>query len=155
MQSLSLRFPLALWALVFGLSAQTATSVVLSVSPNPSVFGAPVTLTASVSAGATGVVTFYDDVAPVGMMPVSAGTASFSTMLLPAGSRKLKAYYGGDGGHLPATSNVVTQVVNAGFTNGFIGGVSPALTGSKYPMWTVLLARLYATQQRWPPTMWS
>ena len=35
------------------------------------------------------------------------------TGLLPSGSRKLKAYYAGDSNNTAATSNVVTQTVNA------------------------------------------
>src|SRR5947208_9455267 len=72
-------------------------SVTLTASPTSSVFGAPVTLTATVPVGATGKVTFYDGVTVLGTSTVSLGAASLSTILLPAGSRKLMAYYGGDG----------------------------------------------------------
>src|SRR5205814_6898209 len=78
--------------------AQAATSVTLSASPNPAAFGAPVTLTATLTpAGATGRVTFYDGTTVVGIRTIASGAASLTTVLLPAGSRSLKAYYAGDG----------------------------------------------------------
>ena len=96
------------------LTNQFAPGMTLSASPGTSVFGAPVTLTLTVSpASATGLVTFYDGVTLLGTKPLSSGMASLSTILLPAGIRKLKAYYAGDGVDLPGTSNIVTQTVNA------------------------------------------
>src|ERR1039457_1513547 len=75
---------LLLAALPHLLDAQTA--VTLATSPNPSVFGAPVVLTATVTpSNATGRVTFYDGVTLLGTKPLSAGTASIFTVLLPAG----------------------------------------------------------------------
>ena len=92
------------------LSAQT--TVTLSTSPNPSKFGSPVILSATVTPStATGRVTFYDGVTVLGTKPLVSGAASLSTISLPAGSRKLRAYYAG--ATPPATSNVVTQIVNA------------------------------------------
>src|SRR5882724_4557611 len=90
------------------------TTVTLATSSNPSIFGAPVVLTATVApTDATGRVTFYDGVAVLGVAPISSGTASLSTVLLPSGIRRVKAYYGGDVGHTASASNIVTQSVNA------------------------------------------
>ena len=94
-----------------GLSPTTLT---LAVSSNPSTFGAPVTLTATVTpSNATGQVTFYDGVTILGTKPLSGGSAAFLTRLLPSGARKLRAYYAGDSSNAAATSNVVAQAVNA------------------------------------------
>jgi hypothetical protein len=64
------------------------TIVSLVSSANPSIFGRPLTLTATVSpSGVTGKVTFYDGVAILGIAALNNGTASLSTILLPAGKR--------------------------------------------------------------------
>src|SRR5690242_18802429 len=91
------------------LAAQT--TVTLSTSPNPSTFGAPVVLTATVTTAAanpvalTGKVTFYDGVTVLGAKSLTSGAAQISTIALPAGNRKLRAYYAG------VTSNILTQTV--------------------------------------------
>jgi hypothetical protein len=104
------------------LAAQT--TMTLSTSPNPSTFGAPVTLMAMVSpSNATGRVTFYDGVTVLGTQPLSSGTTSLSTILLPAGVRKLKAYYSGDSTTGPATASA-TQTVNATAAVGFRAGAA-------------------------------
>jgi hypothetical protein len=109
---------LILAALPHLLTAQT--TVTLSASPNPALLGAAVTLSASVTpATATGRVTFYDGVNLLGTKPLASGAASMSTVLLTAGSHKLKVFYGGDGTNAAATSNVVTQAVNAQFSASF------------------------------------
>jgi uncharacterized repeat protein (TIGR01451 family) len=85
----------------------------LTSSQNPSVYGQPVMLTATVlPASATGLITFYDDVTVLGSKPLVAGSTSFGTVLLPSGTRKLRAYYSGDTRYNPATSQVLSQAVN-------------------------------------------
>src|ERR1017187_10443742 len=99
------------------------TTVTLSTSPNPSIFGAPVLMTATVTpATATAKVTFYDGVTVLGTKSLVSGVASLSTIALPAGSRKLRAYYAGSGA--VASSNVVAQTVNAQPGNTFAVGPS-------------------------------
>ena len=124
------RFPslfLLLAVLPHLLPAQT--TVTLSTSPNPSVFGAPVVLTATVTPpNATGRVTFYDGVTILGSKPLSSGTASISTILLPAGTGKLTAYYSGDATNLAGTANVtqtVKSVAEVGFRSSVVS-VAPA-----------------------------
>ena len=105
-------------ALPYLLPAQTTVS--LSTSLNPSKFGAAVILSATVTpATAAGRVTFYDGVTVLGTKALVSGAASISTIALPAGSRKLRAYYAGGGANAAATSNVVTQIVNAQASAGF------------------------------------
>ena len=107
----------------FSLSNLLPERVALAASPNPAVFGAPVTLTATITPpDATGRVTFYDGVNILGSKPLASGTASLSTTQLPAGNRKLKAYYSGDTTYLPGTANVV-QTVKAVAAVGFRGSV--------------------------------
>jgi len=73
--------------------AQTAPTTNLTSSPNPANLGQVVTLTATVTSGATGKVTFYDGTTMLGVSAVSGEQASWSTVLLPSGARSLRAYY--------------------------------------------------------------
>ena len=94
--------------------AQTPSSVSLMASPSPAAYGHPVLLTATASSGATGKVTFYDGVTILGTGTLSAGQASLSTVLLPAGNRNLRAYYQGDGTYTSSSSTPLPLTVLAG-----------------------------------------
>jgi hypothetical protein len=67
-----------------------------------------------------GRVTFYDGVSVLGTATLANGQASFTTSLLPSGTRLLRAYYGGSGSFSPSTSVIVTQTVMAVPANGFL-----------------------------------
>ena len=79
--------------------ANSQTSVTLS--PNPSVFGQPVLLTAVVAALApgggtpTGSVTFYDGATALGTATLANGSASLTTAALGGGSHTVTAVYSG------------------------------------------------------------
>jgi hypothetical protein len=110
-------------SLTFSLTnvAPSTTSVTLQTSTNPSTFGSPLTLTGTVSnSTATGKVTFFDGVAILGTKAASAGIASLSTILLPAGTHKLTAYYQDDVNAVVGTSNAVTETVRAVAGGAFI-----------------------------------
>src|ERR1017187_1231541 len=107
------------------LGAQTPSTVSLFTSPNPTVFGAPVTLTAMVTpADATGRVTFYDGTNVLGSSGISGGQATLITRLLPSGARSLRGYYAGDAGHTSSTSASVPQTVNPVAAGGFQAAVN-------------------------------
>jgi hypothetical protein len=89
------------------------STTTLTASPNPSVAGQSVTLTATVTAGATGTVTFLDGATSLGTGVLSGGTATLSTSALSIGSHSLTGSYGGDANFTASTSSIVTQVVNA------------------------------------------
>src|SRR5579862_1809624 len=93
--------------------AQSASSVTLTPASNPSEYGSPLTLTAMVSPGATGRVTFYDGTAVLGVSQLAAGSATFTTSLLPSGTRQLHAHYSGDTSFKPSNSAVLAQTVAA------------------------------------------
>src|SRR5258708_2292542 len=102
-----------------GAAASMPTVTILVSSPNPSVFGQAVTLTATVSpAAATGKVTFYDGVTTLGTGAISRGRATLTTTLLASGSRSLKALYGGDVTFAAGVSATVEQTVVALSQNG-------------------------------------
>lgn len=102
------------WCLT--VSTQAATTTTLAVAPNPSTFGAEVTLTATVTSGGSpvtaGGVQFSDGAALLGS-PVAVGadgTATFTTSALAVGSHSLKAVYSGTTS-LGVSTATATQVV--------------------------------------------
>jgi trimeric autotransporter adhesin len=110
------------------LSAQTSSTLALQSAPNPSVFGSPFTLTATVTpTSATGRVTFYDGVAILGESQLSSRQATFTTRLLGGGTHALHAYYAGS--QSPITSQTVNSVGAGGFQPAvsYPAGTSPAL----------------------------
>jgi uncharacterized repeat protein (TIGR01451 family) len=88
-----------------------AGNVTLNSSLNPSNYGQPVTLTASLPSGVTGKVTFYDGINVLGSGIVIGASASLTTTMLPTGTRSLRAYYLGDNANAAATSAVLSQSV--------------------------------------------
>lgn len=106
------------------------TTTTLQTTPNPSVFGRPVTLVATVSpVAATGMVTLYDGVAVLGVGKLSGGKATLTTTSLGIGIRSLQAFYNGDPSYQSSTSAALSQRVASIGQNGFqaavaFGGVS-------------------------------
>ena len=93
-------------------STTVQTTTTLTTSPNPSVYGAAVTLTATVTpATATGQVLFAANGLPVGAANLVNGQAQVSVTTLAAGSNSLKAGYVGDANDAVSVSPVVTQIV--------------------------------------------
>ena len=107
-------------------------SVTVASSQNPSTPATTVTFTATLSAGASGTVTFMDGTTVMGMGTVSNGSASFSTSTLSVGTHPVTAVYGGDANYNGATSGALSQVVNK-ITLG-VGGTPPlTITSSLNP----------------------
>ncbi len=95
---------------VFG----TVTSVSMTANVNPSVFGQPVTLTATVSpVTVSGLTYFKDNGAVIG----AASPSSLVVSNLPVGSHPLIAYYGGDANSAVSTSPGVAMQVNKAASN--------------------------------------
>ena len=92
----------------------TATSV--AATPNPSLFGQTVTLTASVTPNGpsppTGTVTFSDGNSSLGTGTMSGGMASLGSSALVAGTHSITASYSGDASFGGSASIPVSQVVN-------------------------------------------
>lgn len=93
----------------------TSTSTSLSSSGSPSVVGAPVTFTATVSPSpGGGTVAFRDDagiVSGCAAKPVIAGQASCTETISSAGSYSIVAEFGGTAGFQSSTSPTLTQVI--------------------------------------------
>ncbi len=85
--------------------------VSVSSQPDPSTYGQPVTLTATLDSRATGTVTFFDGSNQIGSANLSNGTATFTTTSLAAGSHNLSAGYPGDN-NFNSSSGRTTQTIN-------------------------------------------
>jgi hypothetical protein len=109
--------------------AQISSTVSLTSSQNPSVLGQPLTLTATVTPGSTGKVTFYEGVDVLGTSTLSGSTAAFTTRLLPAGTGKLRAHYLGDAAHTPGNSASLTHTVMAQPSGGLRTPLNIGVTG--------------------------
>jgi uncharacterized protein (TIGR03437 family) len=113
-----------LFALTLGSAAFAAapaqSTIALASSANLSTIGKALTLTATVTpSSATGDVTFYDGVVPIGAAALAGGSAVLSTMTLGAGAHSLLAYYRGDAQTEASTSAPIPQIVSGLGENGF------------------------------------
>ncbi|WEK06205.1 MAG: Ig-like domain repeat protein [Candidatus Devosia phytovorans] len=93
-----------------------STSMSLSASPATPVFGAPVTITATVDAGfgtPGGLVLFTRDGVGIGSVPLSDGRASLVVSDLPAGSSSITASYVGDTANAGASAQIDLVLGNA------------------------------------------
>jgi len=121
--------------------AVNSTTISLASSPNPSDFGALVTLTATVSTGAntgtlTGTVTFTDTFNGVTVnlgAPVTvngSGVATWQVSTLAVGVHVISASYGGDNTHLATqTPATVTQTVFELSQTTVVTSGSPSILG--------------------------
>ena len=95
----------------------STTTTSLQTSANPSTYGSLVTFTATVTAGATGQVTFMDGTTALGSGTLSRGTpntATFGISSLAVGDHTITAVYGGDANLPGSTSAPLTQTVVGG-----------------------------------------
>src|SRR3989440_6947334 len=90
--------------------------VLVASSNSPSIRGAAVTFTATVTSSATGTptgtVTFQDGASALGTGTLSGGTATFTTSGLTAGTHSITAIYGGDENFTGHTSTPLTDTAN-------------------------------------------
>jgi len=97
-----------------------SSTITLASAANPSSFQSPLTFTATVTAGATGTVTFYDGSTLLGTGTISGTTATFSTSTLTIGSHSITSVYGGDINYLTSTSAPVDQTIIAALQVGYV-----------------------------------
>jgi hypothetical protein len=90
---------------------KTTPTVVLTSSPNPSVYGGLVTITATTNAAATGTVIFYDGGSVLGPGTITGGVAIYALNSLGGGTHSITASYAGDSNYLSAVSAALSQVV--------------------------------------------
>ncbi len=111
--------------------AKSVSSVTLASAYNPSNYGHAVTLTAVVTSGATGRVTFYDGTSVLGVSTLAAGQATFTTVLLPSGTRYLHAHYSGDAAYAPSYSTALAQTVIARASLGLLAPANYIVGGAR------------------------
>jgi hypothetical protein len=124
---------------IFDSASLTATTTVLTPAPtpNPSVYGEPVTLTASVSATASAPpngedVIFMSGTTSLGTAQLSSGVASLTSTVLPTGTDSITAVYAGDGNFAGSTSTAVNQVVaKANATITLTSSLNPSNAGQR------------------------
>jgi hypothetical protein len=125
----------ALGQLSTGAQGTTATTISLTSTTSPSLFGQNVTFTATIGhAGAgtaTGTVTFMDGSTVLGTGTVNgSGVASFGTTALPAGMHSITAVYAGDSSFSGSTSSALGYRVNAAATSTAVSSVAnPSVFG--------------------------
>jgi hypothetical protein len=120
-----------------------STRTTLSSSANPSAFGQPVTLTATVSPVAPGAgtvggtVTFKDGTTALGIANLSSGSASLPVATLAVGSHSLTATYAATASYGGSTSAAVTQAVKPSASSTSVN-VSPLTSVSGQPVSAVV-----------------
>ena len=102
------------------------TPTVTVVTSGPSTYGSPVTITATVSSGATGTVTFTSGGQTLGSGTISGGTVAITTSTLPAGTDTITATYGGDATNNTATGTTTQTVSKASTTVTLTSSVNPS-----------------------------
>ncbi|MGB8839964.1 MAG: Ig-like domain repeat protein [Aliidongia sp.] len=111
----------------------SATTTLLVATPNPSLAGQAVTLTATISGTGgipTGSVIFSDGGTALGAGNLTGGVATFASTSLTAGSHSLTASYSGGGNFLGSVSVPLTQTVNrTAATVTMIAAPNPSVTG--------------------------
>ncbi|MEV6319295.1 Ig-like domain-containing protein, partial [Streptomyces sp. NPDC051776] len=117
---------------------QAATAMMVTSSPDPSVFGQDVTFTATVTsvppdAGVpTGDVVFTVEGAGIFTVPLTAGGMAVLTLgELPAGSLTVTSDYGGDAKHTPSTGTDTHTVGQAGTETTVTSSPDPSLPGQE------------------------
>jgi RHS repeat-associated protein len=100
---------------------QAPTTVTLESSDDPSTYGDPVTLTATVRADndsgvPTATVDFYDQSTYLGSGALDDGVATLTLSDLVAGSHPIVATYNGDDNDAGSSSNTLTQIVDPAAT---------------------------------------
>lgn len=102
------------------------TTTALGSSPNPSVFGQTVALTATLNGGGGGTpsggsVTFKEGATVLGTVSVSGGSATLNTSSLGVGGHAITAEYSGSSGFYASISAPRSQTVNQANTSTSIG----------------------------------
>ena len=121
-------------ALPYTVSRAITSAVVVS-GTEPSVFGQPVTWTATVNAMApgagtpSGTVTFSDGATVLGSNPLVAGQTTFSSATLSVGTHTITASYGGGPSFNSTTSPAITQTVGKASTATLVGSSGPTVFG--------------------------
>ena len=119
----------------FKFSIQSPTTASLAVTPNPSVSGQSVTLTATISSTiccntATGSVSFLSGATTIGTVNLAGGVATLKIATLGVGSHSLSTSYEATANFMGSTSGTTTDVVLEKTTTRLASSSNPAAYGS-------------------------
>jgi hypothetical protein len=133
-----------------------ADTVTLTGSPNPANLGQSVTFTAVVTGSGNVIPTgkiqflFLDGVTPEQDATLDGtGTATVTQIFSTSGAHRLKAHYAGDSNFSPGTSNILTEIINAG-AGDFTITLTPASASVRLGLsttFTVTMTSLYGFNQ--------
>jgi RHS repeat-associated protein len=91
---------------------QVTPTLTVASSSSPSTYAGSVTLTATISSGPTGTVTFYDSGTSIGTGTISGATATLATTALAVGAHTITAGWAGNTNYSSVTSSAITQTVS-------------------------------------------
>jgi hypothetical protein len=112
------------------IKANSTVSLALTKGTNPSVVGASLTFTATVTPNlATGSVTFFDGATIIGIALLSSGSATFTTSSLAVGSHSMTAQYSGDTFDNSVTSAALAHQVLAATSTSLAASLNPSVFG--------------------------
>jgi YD repeat-containing protein len=86
----------------------------LSSNLNPATYGQPVSLTATISSGPTGLINFYSDGSQIGQAAITGTTATLITSGVPLGTHSITTTWPGNASYNPVSSSAITQTINVG-----------------------------------------
>jgi hypothetical protein len=114
--------------------SKAGTTTALISSQNPSVFGQPVTFTATVAGQfggtPTGTITFHQGTNVLGTVNLTNGQASLTTSSLNVGTFSISGTYSGDSNFIKSTSHVLRQqVTQAATTTTLVSSQNPSTSG--------------------------
>ncbi|WP_180539803.1 choice-of-anchor tandem repeat GloVer-containing protein [Nevskia soli] len=110
------------------------TNMVISSSATPSSYGASVELTATISSPSnsvipTGSVVFSDSGSPLATVPLTAGSAVFTTSSFSPGSQSISAAYSGDQNFKPSAGTFLQAISPANAVIGLVTSLNPSVYG--------------------------
>jgi len=94
-------------------SVRQVATLTFGMSPNPAVLGQTVTITANVTAAATGTIQFLDGSTVLGTVPISSGVAVYVTSTFTQGTHSIHVTYSGDSTYASAGTSANILTVNA------------------------------------------
>jgi hypothetical protein len=107
---------------------RVSAGMTVGLTPSPAVVGQTVRITANLAAAATGTVQFTDGGTVLATVPVSGGSASYSTTTLALGSHTLGVAYSGDATYM-SQSTTFPETVLAASTVALVSNANPSLAG--------------------------
>jgi hypothetical protein len=105
-----------------------SAGMTVGLTPSPAVVGQTVKITANMAAAATGTVQFTDGSTLLAIVPVAAGTASYSTSTLGQGAHTLGVTYSGDPNYM-SVSTTFPETVLAASSIGLVSNLNPSIVG--------------------------